>query len=119
MCEFCNTKFYVQVERYSKPILAPLTEVEELECELINKTGFQYMQIQNNYCPLCRKEARRVNKEEIVQRLKFVADEIDKDIKIFEETHNFEHIYDYNVYSIKEFIDEFINIMNTMKEDKQ
>ena len=68
------------------------------------------------YCPMCRKEARRVNKEEIVQRLKFVADEIDKDIKIFEETHNFEHIYDYNVYSIKEFIDEFINIMNTMKE---
>ena len=34
-----------------------------------------------------------MNKEEIVQRLKFVADEIDKDIKIFEETHNFEHIY--------------------------
>ena len=64
MCEFCNTKFYVQVERYSKPILAPLTEVEELECELINKTGFQYMQIQNNYCPLCRKEAGRVNEEE-------------------------------------------------------
>ena len=70
-----------------------------------------------NYCPKCRKEAGRVNKEEIVQRLKFVADEIDKDIKIFEETHNFEHIYDYNVYSIKEFIDEFINIMNTMKEE--
>lgn len=62
MCEFCNTKFYVQVERYSKPILAPLTEVEELECELINKTGFQYMQIQNNYCPLCRKEAGRVKR---------------------------------------------------------
>ena len=72
-----------------------------------------------NYCPKCRKEAGRVNKEEIVQRLKFVADEIDKDIKIFEETHNFEHIYDYNVYSIKEFIDEFINIMNTMKEESQ
>ena len=64
-----------------------------------------------------RKEAGRVNKEEIVQRLKFVADEIDKDIKIFEETHNFEHIYDYNIYSIKEFIDEFINIVSTMKEE--
>ena len=72
-----------------------------------------------NYCPKCRKEAGRVNKEEIVQRLKFMADEIDKDIKRFEETHNFEHIYDYNVYSIKEFIDEFINIMNTMKEESQ
>ena len=65
------------------------------------------------------KETGRVNKEEIIQRLKFIADEMDKDIKRFEETHNFEHIYDYNVYSIKEFIDEFINIVSTMKEDKQ
>ena len=68
-----------------------------------------------NYCPMCRKEARRVNKEEIVQRLKFTSDEINKDIKRFEETHNFEYIYDYNIYSTKEFIDELIDAM----EDKQ
>ena len=80
-----------------------------------NGYGCRYVDI--DYCMFCRKEVGRVNKEEIVQRLKFMADEIDKDIKIFEETHNFEHIYDYNVYSIKEFIDEFINIMNTMKEE--
>ena len=61
------------------------------------------------------KEAGRVNKEEVVQRLKFTSDEIDKDIKRFEETHNFEYIYDYNIYSTKEFIDELINAM----EDKQ
>ena len=53
MCEFCNAKIYVQIERYSKPILAPLTEVEQLEHELINKTGLQYIQIPNNYCPMC------------------------------------------------------------------
>ena len=68
-----------------------------------------------NYCPICRKEAGRVNKEEVVQRLKFTSDEIDKDIKRFEETNNFEYIYDYNIYSTKEFIDELINAM----EDKQ
>lgn len=62
-----------------------------------------------------RKEAGRVNKEEVVQRLKFTSDEIDKDIKRFEETNNFEYIYDYNIYSTKEFIDELINAM----ENKQ
>ena len=54
MCDFCNVKIYVQVKRYLKPILAPLTEVEQLEYELINKTGIQYIQILNNYCPICR-----------------------------------------------------------------
>lgn len=53
MCEYCNVKIYVQVERYSKPILAPLTEVEQLVHDLINKTGVQYMQIPNSYCPMC------------------------------------------------------------------
>ena len=60
MCEYCSLKIYVQIERYSRPILAPLTEVEQLEYELINKTGIQYIQIPNNYCPMCRKEAGRV-----------------------------------------------------------
>ena len=39
MCEYCSLKIYVQIERYSRPILAPLTEVEQLEYELINKTN--------------------------------------------------------------------------------
>lgn len=55
MCEFCNAKIYVQVERYSKPILAPLTEIEQLEHEIINKTGIKYIQIPNKYCPMCGK----------------------------------------------------------------
>lgn len=53
MCDFCNVKIYVQVKRYLKPILAPLTEVEQLEYELINKIGLKYIQIPNKYCPMC------------------------------------------------------------------
>ena len=60
-----------------------------------------------------------MTKEEIVERLKFMLNELNYDINKFEETHDFEHIYDYNVYSVKEFIGEFINIIGNMKEDKQ
>lgn len=52
-CKFCKTKVFVQVERLSKPLLAPLTEVQQLKDELINKTGIEYIQIKNNYCPMC------------------------------------------------------------------
>lgn len=58
MCDFCNLKIYVQIKRYTKPILAPLTEVEQLEYELINKTGLQYIQIPNNYCPMCGRKLK-------------------------------------------------------------
>lgn len=112
MCEYCKGKNILTIDGY---LAIYINNQNKLKAITTNREFGEDI----NYCPMCRKEARRVNKEEIVQRLKFVADEIDKDIKIFEETHNFEHIYDYNVYSIKEFIDEFINIMNTMKEDKQ
>lgn len=52
-CNFCNAKVFVQVERLAKPLLAPLTEVGQLQYELINKTGIDYMQIKNIYCPMC------------------------------------------------------------------
>lgn len=58
MCQFCNAKIYVQVERYSKPILAPLTEVELLENELINKIGLEYIQIPNKYCSMCGRKLK-------------------------------------------------------------
>lgn len=64
MCEFCNAKIYVQVKRYSKPILAPLTEVERLEHEIINKTGLQYIQIPNKYCPMCGKKLGGIKSNE-------------------------------------------------------
>lgn len=61
MCEYCNVKFYVQVKRYIKPISAPLTEVEELEHELINKTGLQYIEMPINYCPMCGRKLEEQN----------------------------------------------------------
>ena len=116
MCKYCEKNKTIKEKFFDITIVNSCLVVGN-ECS--EGCGYDRTRFNINYCPMCRKEAGRVNKEEIVQILKFVADEIDKDIKIFEETHNFEHIYDYNVYSIKEFIDEFINIMNTMKEDKQ
>lgn len=62
MCEYCNAKIFVQIKRYTKPLLAPLTKVEQLENELINKTGLQYIQILNNYCPMCGKKLKEENK---------------------------------------------------------
>ena len=53
MCEYCEAKYFVQVERFTKPLLAPLTEVEELNNKLIDLTGIEYLQISINYCPMC------------------------------------------------------------------
>ena len=53
MCGFCDAKIFVQFERATLPTLAPATEVAQLEYELINKTGLEYVQIPNNYCPMC------------------------------------------------------------------
>ena len=64
MCEYCNVKYYVQIERFTKPLLAPLTHIEELQNELVDLTGIDYLQIQVNYCPMCgrRLEDGRTNK---------------------------------------------------------
>lgn len=59
MCKFCKAKIYIQIERYTKPVLAPLTEVQQLEYELIDKTGFEYIEIPNRYCPMCRPKISR------------------------------------------------------------
>ena len=53
MCKFCKAKIFVQFERATLPALAPATEVTQLEYELINKTGLEYVQIPNKYCPMC------------------------------------------------------------------
>ena len=42
-----------------------------------------------------------MTKEEIVERLKFMLNEINYDINKFEETHDFEHIYDFIMWIIK------------------
>lgn len=61
MCEYCNTKYFVQMKRFTKPLLAPLTEVEELSNKLIDLTGIEYLQIPINYCPMCGRDLKRRN----------------------------------------------------------
>lgn len=53
MCEYCNAIYYVEVQQLAKPLLAPLTHVEEIRQELINITGINYLRIKANYCPMC------------------------------------------------------------------
>mgnify|MGYP003306799590 CR=1 FL=1 len=53
MCEYCNARLFVQIKRLSKQILTPLTHVEEVQQELINLTGIEYIPIKSNYCPIC------------------------------------------------------------------
>lgn len=60
MCEYCNALYYVEVQQLAKPLLAPLTHTEEIRQELINITGINHLRIKANYCPMCRKEARKV-----------------------------------------------------------
>ena len=52
-CEYCNAKYFVQIKKYTKPLLVPLTEAEELNNKLIDLTGIDYIQIPVNYCPMC------------------------------------------------------------------
>ena len=55
MCRFCESKekYYVQRMQVCQPILAPITEVEELQSKLINLTGVSFVQVSINYCPMC------------------------------------------------------------------
>lgn len=60
-CEYCNAKYFVQIKKYTKPLLAPLTETEELNNKLIDLTGIDYMQIPVNYCPMCGRKLGKLN----------------------------------------------------------
>lgn len=53
MCNFCKKPIYVKVIQWAAPVLAPMTRAEELRQELLNLTGETYVQLQNNYCPIC------------------------------------------------------------------
>lgn len=53
MCEYCNATYYVEVQQLAKPLLAPLTHIEEIRQELINITGINYLRIKAKYCPMC------------------------------------------------------------------
>lgn len=52
-CPWCDVPIYVRVQCNMMPLLAPLTPVQELEYELINKTGRSYEQLPKQFCPAC------------------------------------------------------------------
>ena len=55
-CNFCRADIYVKTRQYLRPVLAPITQEAAIEQELIEKTGWRYIMIQNNYCPMCGKK---------------------------------------------------------------
>ena len=62
MCNWCDTQFYIKVEQFTAPVLAPLTRADELRQELINITGKVYTPINVIYCPMCGREVKRYEK---------------------------------------------------------
>ena len=61
-CNFCKADLYIKTVQYTKPLLAPLTRTEELRQELLDLTGEVYLQIQNEYCPMCGEKITRIQK---------------------------------------------------------
>lgn len=57
-CPFCKVPIYVKTVQYSAPILAPMTEAEELRQRLTDLTGEVYLTVLNRYCPMCGKDLR-------------------------------------------------------------
>ena len=57
-CEWCNTLIYMRVQRYTLPAMAPLTHADELEHELINITGKDYVPAEKRYCHVCGRKLR-------------------------------------------------------------
>lgn len=57
VCGFSENVIYIKVKQYLRPVLAPLTQVDALEYELQEKTGWRYVPVQAKYCPMCGKHA--------------------------------------------------------------
>ena len=52
-CNFCKVKLYFKTTQNTRPLLAPLTRAEEIRQELLDLTGEVYIQLNNEYCPMC------------------------------------------------------------------
>ena len=52
-CVWCDVPIYVQVQCYTMPNLAAQTTVQQLEYELINRTGKCYKEMPKLYCHAC------------------------------------------------------------------
>lgn len=53
MCNYCNAPIYIKTVQYTKPLLAPLTEVQALRDRLTDLTGEVYLKIPKKFCPVC------------------------------------------------------------------
>ena len=62
-CNFCKEDLYIKTVQHTMSLLAPLTRAEELRQELLDLTGEVYLQIQNEYCPMCGEKITRIPKE--------------------------------------------------------
>ena len=62
-CKFCDTKLYIKTAQHTKPLLPPLTKVEELRQQLHDLTGEVYLQIPNEYCAMCGEKITHTLKE--------------------------------------------------------
>lgn len=53
MCNYCNAPIYIKTVQYTRPLLAPLTEVQALRDRLTDLTGEVYLEIPKKFCPVC------------------------------------------------------------------
>ena len=53
MCNYCNAKFYIKVTKCAKSFSAPVTRIGALRQKLEDLTGEMYVEIPNQYCPMC------------------------------------------------------------------
>lgn len=60
-CSFCDIPIYIKTIQHTAPLMAPLTEVQALRNELINKTGEVYLVIPKRFCPVCGREVGEKN----------------------------------------------------------
>lgn len=55
-CPFCDAHVYIKIKQYARPIISPVTRIQELRDELINLTGETYAEIPKKFCPVCGKK---------------------------------------------------------------
>ena len=55
-CRFCNVPINAMARRSLRIATAPLTPEEALSQELVETTGWEYVRIENRFCPMCGKE---------------------------------------------------------------
>lgn len=57
-CSFCNVPLFIEVQQVAQPILAPLTPAAAAWDEYVSKSGRNYVQLTNRFCPMCGREMR-------------------------------------------------------------